>query len=119
GQAALMRAYLVALADPPDYTQALAWLDGYEQKYPTLTSQRPQVTKLRLAAYARLGRLDDAAAEAEKPAVADLEPEFLDDLATRFLTTAAREQAGGHNDAAAAGRRAALRLTERALADTD
>ena len=119
GQAALMRAYLAALGDPPDYEQALAWLGDYEKKYPTLTSQRVQVTKLRLAAYARLGRLEDAAIEADKPAVAELDPEFLDDLATRFITTAAREQESGKPEVAAAGRHAALRLSERALAAKD
>ncbi len=45
GQAALMRAYLAALGDPPDYQQAVAWLGGFEEKYPTLTSQRPQVSE--------------------------------------------------------------------------
>ncbi len=119
GQAALMRAYLAALGDPPDYEQAVAWLGDYERKYPTLTRQRAQVTKLRLAAFARLGRLEDAAAESEKPAVAELDAEFLDDLATRFITTAAREQASGKPEAAAAGRRAALHVSERALAATD
>jgi len=119
GQAALMNAYLAALADPPDYEQAVAWLGGFEERYPKLTQQRPQVVKLRLAAFVRLGRLPEAAAEAERPAVAELDPTFLDDLATRLLTTAARLQATGRTDEAAAGKRAALRLSERALAAAD
>jgi TolA-binding protein len=119
GQAALMRAYLAALSDPPDYAQALTWLGGFEERYPKLTEQRMQVVKLRLAALARVGNLTDAATEAERPQVADLDPAFLDDLATRFLTTAARLQASGRRDEAAAGKRAALRLSERALASKD
>jgi tetratricopeptide (TPR) repeat protein len=119
GQAALMNAYLAALAEPPDYEQALAWLGGYEERYPKLREQEPQVVKLRLAAVVRLGRLADAAREAERPAVAELDPGFLDDLATRLLTTAARVQAAGKADEAAAGKQAALRLSERALASAN
>jgi hypothetical protein len=51
-----------------------------------------------------------AAVEADRPAVATLDPIFLDDIATRFLTTAARlrppEARRGR-----AGKHAALRLT--------
>ena len=119
GQAALMSAYLAALADPPDYERALAWLGGYEERYPKLAEQRPQVVKLRLAALAQLGRLSEAAAEAERPAVAELDPAFLDDLATRVLTTAARLHATGQAGEAAAGKRAVRRFCERALASKD
>lgn len=119
GQASLMRAYLAALTDPPDYAQALTWLAGFEEKYPKLADQEPQVVKLRLAALARLGRLPEADTEASRPAAASLDPAFLDDLATRFLTTAARLDASGKRDEAAAGKRAALRLTEYALASKD
>ena len=90
GQAALMSAYLTALAEPPDYERALGWLAGYEERYPKLAEQRPQVVKLRLAALARLGRLAEAAEESARPAVAEIDPTFLDDLVTRFLTAAAR-----------------------------
>lgn len=116
GQAALMNAYLDALAEKPDYARALGWLDGFEEKYPKLASQRPQVVKLRLLALSRLGNLEAAAVEAARPEVAGLDPTYLDDLATRFLTTAARQQAAGQAEAAAAGKRAALLLSERALA---
>ena len=116
GQAALMSAYLAALAEKPDYERALAWLDGFEEKYPKLASQRPQVVKLRLLALSRLGDLEAAAIEAARPEVSGLDPTYLDDLATRFLTTAARQQAAGKPEAAAAGKRAALLLSERALA---
>jgi TolA-binding protein len=116
GQAALMSAYLAALAEQPEYERALTWLDGFEEKYPKLASQRPQVVKLRLLAYSRLGNLEAAAAEAARPEVAGLDPTYLDDLATRVLTTAARQQAAGKPEAAAAGKRAALLLSERALA---
>ena len=116
GQAALMSAYLAALAEKPDYERALAWLDGFEEKYPKLASQRPQVVKLRLLALSRLGNLEAAAIEAARPEVSGLDPTYLDDLATRFLTTAARQQAAGKPEAAAAGKRAALLLSERALA---
>ncbi len=119
GQAALMRAYLAALAEPPDYEQAVAWLAGFEEHYPKLADREPQVVKLRLAALARLGRMRDAAVEADRPAVAALDPLFLDDIATRFLTTAARLEAAGKHEEAEAGRHAALRLTERALASKD
>ena len=119
GQAALMSAYLAALSDPADYERALAWLDGYEERYPKLAEQRPQVVKLRLAALARLARLSQLAREVERPAVADLDPAFLDDLATRVLTTAARLQAGGQAAEAAAGKRAVRALCERALASKD
>jgi len=115
GRAALMSAYLAALAEKPDYERALAWLDGFEEKYPELASEEPQVVKLRLLALSRLGWLQPAVAEAARPAAATLEPTYLDDLATRFLTTAAREQAAGHAAAAAAGRQAALALSEHAL----
>ena len=116
GQAALMSAYLAALAEKPDYERALAWLDGFEEKYPKLAGQRPQVVKLRLLALSRLGNLEAAAIEAARPEVSGLDPTYLDDLATRFLTTAARQQAAGKLEAAAAGKRAALLLSERALA---
>jgi tetratricopeptide (TPR) repeat protein len=116
GQAALMSAYLAALADPPEYERALAWLDGFEEKYPKLANERPQVVKLRLLALSRLGKLEAAAIEAARPEVSGLDPTYLDDLATRFLTTAAREQAAGKPEAAAAGKRAALLLSEGALA---
>jgi hypothetical protein len=48
--------------------------------------------------------------------VAELDPAFLDDLASRFLTTAARLQATGKAEEAAAGKRAALRVASLALA---
>ena len=116
GQAALMSAYLAALADPPEYERALGWLDGFEEKYPKLANERPQVVKLRLLALSRLGKLEAAAIEAARPEVSGLDPTYLDDLATRFLTTAARAQAAGKPEAAAAGKRAALLLSEGALA---
>lgn len=120
GQASLMSAYLVALADKPDYEAALGWLNGFEEKYPKLAAnEEPQIVKLRLLALSRLGRLEPAAVEAARPAVATLDPNYLDDLATRFLTTAAREQAAGHAEAAAAGKAAALALSEHALKGTD
>ncbi len=118
GQASLMSAYLTALAEKPDYERALGWLDGFEEKYPKLASERPQVVKLRLLALSRLGNLTRAAVEAARPDVGTLDPNYLDDLATRFLTTAAREEAAGHADAAAAGKTAALLLSERALASS-
>jgi hypothetical protein len=71
--------------------------------------------KLRLLAVSRLGKLEQAAVEAARPEVATLEPTYLDDLATRFLTRAAREQATGNAAAAAAGKRAALLLSAQAL----
>jgi TolA-binding protein len=119
GQAALMRAYLAAVTEPPDYAQALAWLGGFEERYPKLADQEPQVVKLRLAALARLGRLPEIAQEAARPAVAALDPAFLDDLATRVLTTAARLAASGKREDAAAGKLAAQRLSEHALASKD
>jgi len=119
GQAALMRAYLAALAEPPDYAQAVEWLGGFEERYPKLADQAANVVKLRLTALSRLGRLREAATEADRPAVATLDPALLDDLATRFLTTAARAQASGKNDEAAAGKHAAQRLSEHALASKD
>ncbi len=118
GRAALMSAYLAALAEKPDYERALAWLEGFEEKYPKLASEEPQVVKLRLLAMSRLGRLRAAAVEATRPAVVSLDPMYLDDLATRFLTTAAREEAAGKSEDAAAGKSAALALSERALAST-
>jgi tetratricopeptide (TPR) repeat protein len=119
GQASLMRAYLAALTEPPDYEHALEWLAGFEEKYPKLADQEPQVVKLRLAGLVRLGRLPESETEANRPAVATLDPAFLDDLATRLLTTAARLDATGKKDEAAAGKRAALRLSTRALASKD
>ena len=116
GQAALMSAYLTALAEPPDYQRALEWLAGYEERYPRLAEQGPQVVKLRLAALARLGRLAEAVEEAARPAVAEIDPTFLDDLVTRFLTRAAQVKASGKSDEATSGKRAALLLSERALA---
>lgn len=119
GQASLMSAYLTALAEKPDYERALGWLDGFEEKYPKIAAnEEPQIVKLRLLALSRLGRLEPAAVEAARPAVATLEPTYLDDLATRFLTTAAREQAAGYAAAAAAGKAAALALSEHALTGT-
>ncbi len=115
GQASLMSAYLAALAEKPEYERALAWLDGFEEKYPKLASERPQVVKLRLLALSRLGNLGAAAIEAARPEVATLDPTYLDDLATRFLTTAARQEAAGKKADADAGKRAALLLSERAL----
>ena len=115
GQAALMGAYLAALNEKPDYERALALLDGFEEKYPKLAGQRGQVVKLRLLAVSRLGKLEAAAVEAARPEVTSLEPAYLDDLATRFLTRAAREQATGNAATAAAGKRAALLLSEKAL----
>lgn len=115
GQAALMGAYLAALSEKPDYERALVLLDGFEDKYPKLAGQRAQVVKLRLLAVSRLGRLEAAAVEAARPEVATMEPTYLDDLATRFLTRAAREQATGNAAAATAGKRAALLLSEKAL----
>jgi TolA-binding protein len=116
GRAALLSAYLAALADPPDYEQALHWLDGYEKTYPQLAGELPKVVKLRLEAFTRLGRLEAVAAEAERPEVATLDPAFLDHLVRRLLTTAAREKARGNEVAARAGKRAATVLCERALA---
>ena len=103
-----MSAYLAALAEKPEYERALTWLDGFEEKYPKLASERPQVVKLRLLALSRLGNLTDAAVEAARPEVATLDPTYLDDLATRFLTTAARQQAAGKT-AEADGRQDARR----------
>ncbi len=115
GQASLMSAYLAALSEPPEYERALALLDGFEAKYPKLANERPQVVKVRLLALSRLGRLGPAATEAARPEAATLDPMYLDDLATRFLTTAAREQAAGKMEDANAGKQAALLLSEKAL----
>ncbi len=119
GQAALMNAYFVAVAEPPDLEQALHFLTDFEERYPKLREQEPQVVKLRLAALVRLDRLSEAARETERPAVAALHPAFLDDLVTRLLTASARQEAGGKTDQAAAGRDAARRLAEAALASKD
>ena len=119
GQASLMSAYLAALSDPPEYERALARLAGFEEKYPKLASERPQVVKVRLLALSRLGRLAPAAVEAARPEVATLDPMYLDDLATRFLTTAAREEAAGKMEDAKAGKQAALLLSEKALEAKD
>src|SRR5262249_37582110 len=119
GQAALMSAYLAALSEPPEYERALALLEGFEEKYPKLAGERPQVVKVRLLALSRLGRLQPAAVEAARPDGTPLDPTYLDDLATRFLTTAAREQAAGKMDDAKAGKQAALLLSEKALEAKD
>ena len=56
GQAALMSAYLAALAEPPDYEQALAWLGGYEERYPKLVDQRIQVVTV-IGIHHRIGHI--------------------------------------------------------------
>ncbi|HYC56050.1 MAG TPA: tetratricopeptide repeat protein [Candidatus Binatia bacterium] len=116
GRAALMSAYMEATEQPPRWEQALAYLEGFEEKYPKLIEQRLQIVRLRLAAASRLARLQLAANEAARPEVAKLEPAYLDDLASRLLVLTAREQAKGNVEDANAGRRACLLLTEAALA---
>ncbi|HYC00330.1 MAG TPA: tetratricopeptide repeat protein [Candidatus Limnocylindrales bacterium] len=116
GRAALMSAYMEATEQPPRWEQALAHLEGFEEKYPKLVEQRLQIVRLRLAAASRLGRLQLAATEAARPEVARLEPVYLDDLSSRLLVLTAREQAKGNVADADAGRRACLLLTEAALA---
>jgi TolA-binding protein len=118
GRAALMGAYLAALAEPPDYAQALDLLEDFETTYPMLADEAPQVVKLRLAAATQLTRLDLVAVEAARPAVAALDPAFLDQLSRRLLTAAAREKARGELEQAAAGRRAVRALAEQALASS-
>ena len=77
--------------------------------------QLPGVTRLYLR-LAGLARLPEATAEAERPAADELDPASLDEIVARLLTTAARVQASGRTDDAAAGKRPALRLSEHALA---
>jgi len=55
-----MSAYLAALDEKPGYERRSPGLDGFEEKYPKLASQRPQVVKLRLWRYSRLGNLEAA-----------------------------------------------------------
>ncbi len=116
GRSALLSAYLAALAEPPDYEAAFTWVEGFEEKYPLLVDERPQVVKLRLAAAARLGRLDDVRTAAMQPSAAELDPAFLDHLSRRLLTASARQKARGKVEEAKAGKDAARLLAEHANA---
>jgi len=116
GRSALLSAYLAALADPPDYGAAFTWVEGFEEKYPMLLEERPQVVKLRLAAATRLGRLDDVRTAAMQPSAGELDPAFLDHLSRRLLTASARQKARGKVDEAKAGKDAARLLAEHATA---
>jgi tetratricopeptide (TPR) repeat protein len=121
-KAAVMHAVHATLQPEPDDRVIVEALTGFEKKYPEQTDLVPQVARLRLNAYQRLGRFADAEAEvkAHGPAMlANLGAPAIEDLAVSFVREGARR--AGRGDAAAnqAAQQVALRLYEQLVSESE
>ena len=112
---AVMRAVYAGLQAEPDDPAIVEALAGFEAKYTDQADLLPQVWRLRLGAYLRLGRFADAATEvkAHGPALlAAIGQPAIEDLAVAFIREGARRNGQGDATANRAAEQVALRLYE-------
>jgi len=112
---AVMRAVYANVQPEPEDPVIVEALAGFETKYPDQAELLPQVWRLRLGAYLRLGRFTDAAAEVKAHGAALLAASgqpAIEDLAVAFLREGARRNGQGDAAANRAAEQVALRLYE-------
>jgi len=122
GKVTVMRAVYLTL-QPEVNDQAIADdLAGFEKKFPDQSDLLPQVARLRLVAYQRLGRFADAEAEVKAHGsllVASLGAPGVEELAVGFVREGARRNGKGETGANQAAQQVALRLYEQLVSDSE
>jgi len=119
-KAAIMKAVYLNLQQGQNDQAMLDALAGFEKSYPQQTDLVPQVSRLRLIAYQRLGRFSDAQAEvkAHGPALlASYGTKGIEDMAVGFVREGARRRAQEGDAANQAAQQAALELYELLVTD--
>jgi TolA-binding protein len=119
---AVMQAVYAALQPEPNDQAVLNALNGFETKYPEQKDLLPQVARLRLGAYQRLGRFADAEAEVKAHGqllLASLGAPAIEDLAVGFVRDGARRNGKGDAAANQAAQQVALRLYEQLVSDNE
>jgi len=119
---AVMQAVYDALQPEPNDQAILDALNGFEKKYPDQKDLLPQVARLRLTAYQRLGRFADAEAEVKAHGpllLSNLGAPAIEDLAVGFVRDGARRNGKGDAAANQAAQQVALRLYEQLLSDNE
>jgi TolA-binding protein len=121
-KSAVMKAVYFNLQSEPQDAAVLAALADFEKKYPEQKDLLPQVTRLRLAAYQRLGRFGEAEAEvnAHGPLLlASAGAPAIEDLAMGFIREGARRNGRGEAAANQAAQQVALQLYELLVSDSE
>ncbi|MDD1762942.1 MAG: tetratricopeptide repeat protein, partial [Methanothrix sp.] len=120
-KAAIMSAVHSTLQPEPNDASILTALNGFEKYYPEQQDLFPQVVRLRLAAYQRLGRFADAEAEvrARSPVLASLGAAAVEELAVGFVREGARRNGKGDAAANKAAQQVALRLYELLVSENE
>ena len=119
---AVMQAVYTTLQPEPNDQIILDVLNGFEKKYPDQKDLLPQVARLRMTAYQRLGRFADAEAEAKAHGqllLASLGAPAVEDLAVSFVRDGARRNGKGDAAANQAAQQVALRLYEQLVSDSE
>ena len=119
---AVMQAVYATLQPEPNDQAVLDALNEFEKKYPDQKDLLPQVARLRLAAYQRLGRFADAAAEVKAHGpllLTSLGAPALEDLAVAFVRDGARRNGKGDAAANQAAQQVALRLYELLVSESE
>ena len=119
---AVMQAVYATLQPEPNDQIILDALNGFEKKYPDQKDLLPQVARLRLTAYQRLGRFADAEAEVKAHGallLANLGAPAIEDLAVGFVRDGARRNGKGDAAANQAAQQVALRLYEQLVSDNE
>ena len=119
---AVMQAVYDTLQPEPNDQAVLDALNGFEKKYPDQKDLLPQVARLRLTAYQRLGRFADAEAEVKAHGpllLSSLGAPAIEDLAVGFVRDGARRNGKGDAAANQAAQQVALRLYELLVSDSE
>ncbi len=120
-KAVVMAAAIVTRAGVGTMKDRLARLEGFERRFPDARELFPEVYSLRVVAYMRLARLDEAGSELESllsfEGAGDVRYTSLKKLGVVFLEEASRRDEAGDAEGARRARRVALRIYERLLAD--
>jgi tetratricopeptide (TPR) repeat protein len=121
-KAAIMHAVHQNLLPDANQEAMLNALAGFEKRHPQQTDLFPQVSKLRLVAYQRLGRFADAEAEAKAHGpqlMATYGAAGIEELAVGFVREGARRRAQEGDAANQSAQQVALRLYEQLPVDGD
>ncbi len=97
----------------PNWWAIAQALDGFERRYPQQTELFPAVARLRLVAWAELGRFDEAEGEARRTVMLLLQQygkEEVENLAVKFIRKGTAMRNSGNAQADVAAQRVALQL---------
>ena len=119
---AIMTAVYLNLQPEPNDAAVADALARFEQKYPEQTDLLPQVVRLRLAAFQRLGRFGEAEVEVKARGqllLASAGAPALEEIAVGFIREGARRNGRGDAAANQSAQQVALRLYEQLTAERD